>query len=50
MFADPACFSFESKVGGVTIVRDLIRNEGFMAFFKGLTPKVGDPASAFTLG
>jgi len=32
--------NFESKVGGVTIVRDLIRNEGFMAFFKGLTPKL----------
>lgn len=32
--------SFESKVGGMTLVRDLIRNEGATAFFKGLTPKV----------
>ncbi|SCV67290.1 BQ2448_5936 [Microbotryum intermedium] len=32
--------NFENKVGGMTIVRDLIKNEGFTAFFKGLTPKV----------
>ncbi|KAL4398845.1 high copy suppressor of Abf2 [Malassezia pachydermatis] len=32
--------NFESKVGGVTIIRDMVRNEGFSAFFKGLTPKV----------
>ena len=32
--------SFESKVGGVTLIRDLIRNEGVGAFFKGLVPKV----------
>ncbi|ORY43257.1 putative GGC1-protein of the mitochondrial carrier family [Leucosporidium creatinivorum] len=32
--------NFESKVGGMTVVRDLIKNEGFGAFFKGLTPKV----------
>ncbi|GJN94613.1 hypothetical protein Rhopal_007696-T1 [Rhodotorula paludigena] len=32
--------NFESKVGGMTVVRELIKNEGFGAFFKGLTPKV----------
>ncbi|KAN0062601.1 high copy suppressor of abf2 [Thecaphora frezii] len=32
--------NFESKVGGVTIIKDMIKNEGFRAFFKGLTPKV----------
>ncbi|CDR88786.1 probable GGC1-Protein of the mitochondrial carrier family (MCF) [Sporisorium scitamineum] len=32
--------NFESKVGGVTIIKDMIKNEGFGAFFKGLTPKV----------
>ncbi|GAA5861610.1 hypothetical protein JCM1840_005204 [Sporobolomyces johnsonii] len=32
--------NFESKVGGMQVVRDLIKNEGFSAFFKGLTPKV----------
>lgn len=32
--------NFESKVGGMTVVRDLIKNEGFAGFFKGLTPKV----------
>ncbi|GAA6016691.1 hypothetical protein JCM10207_000149 [Rhodosporidiobolus poonsookiae] len=32
--------NFESKVGGMQVVRDLVRNEGVSAFFKGLTPKV----------
>jgi len=32
--------NFESKVGGMTVVRELIKNEGASAFFKGLTPKV----------
>ncbi|WFD24140.1 high copy suppressor of abf2 [Malassezia equina] len=32
--------NFESKVGGVAIIRDMIKNEGLTAFFKGLTPKV----------
>ncbi|KAG9317152.1 mitochondrial carrier protein [Chiua virens] len=32
--------NFEHKVPGVTVVRDLVRNEGFRAFFKGLTPKI----------
>ncbi|GAA5821537.1 hypothetical protein JCM3770_000860 [Rhodotorula araucariae] len=32
--------NFESKVGGMTVVRELIKHEGFGAFFKGLTPKV----------
>ncbi|GAA5857913.1 hypothetical protein JCM8547_006619 [Rhodosporidiobolus lusitaniae] len=32
--------NFESKVGGMTVVRDLLKNEGPSAFFKGLTPKV----------
>ncbi|BGP20968.1 hypothetical protein JCM10213_003360 [Rhodosporidiobolus nylandii] len=32
--------NFESKVGGMTVVRDLLKNEGPSAFFKGVTPKV----------
>ncbi|KAG2123828.1 mitochondrial carrier protein [Suillus clintonianus] len=32
--------NFEQKVPGLTVVRDLIRNEGPTAFFKGLTPKI----------
>ncbi|KAI9139854.1 mitochondrial carrier domain-containing protein [Paraphysoderma sedebokerense] len=32
---------FDSPESGAQIVRNMIRNEGFGAFFKGLTPKVG---------
>lgn len=32
--------NFEQRTRGVTIVRDLLRDEGAMALFKGLTPKV----------
>lgn len=32
--------NFESKTGGVTIIKDMIKNEGPTAFFKGLTPKI----------
>ncbi|KAM6500999.1 Mitochondrial carrier domain containing protein [Amanita muscaria] len=32
--------NFETKVPGVTVVKDLIKNEGPTAFFKGLTPKI----------
>ena len=32
--------NFEHKVSGVTVIRDLVRNEGPSALFKGLTPKV----------
>ncbi|KAG1882781.1 mitochondrial carrier protein [Suillus subluteus] len=32
--------NFEQKVPGLTVMRDLIRNEGPTAFFKGLTPKI----------
>ncbi|PVG04620.1 putative GGC1-protein of the mitochondrial carrier family [Serendipita vermifera] len=32
--------NFETKVHGVKVVRDLVRNEGPTAFFKGLTPKI----------
>ncbi|KAF8162703.1 mitochondrial carrier domain-containing protein [Crassisporium funariophilum] len=31
---------FERKVHGVTVIKDLIKNEGPTAFFKGLTPKI----------
>mmetsp|Transcript_40727 Transcript_40727/g.53644 ORF Transcript_40727/g.53644 Transcript_40727/m.53644 type:complete len:322 (+) Transcript_40727:154-1119(+) len=31
---------FDSPESGVTILRNLVRNEGFGAFFKGLTPKL----------
>jgi hypothetical protein len=33
--------NFEQKMRGVTIVRELLREEGATALFKGLTPKVG---------
>ncbi|KAI6030626.1 mitochondrial carrier protein [Pisolithus orientalis] len=32
--------NFEHKVPGTTVVKDLLRNEGLFAFFKGLTPKI----------
>lgn len=32
--------NFESKNGGLVVIRDLIKNEGMKGFFKGLTPKV----------
>ena len=32
--------NFETKVSGFTVVKDLIKNEGPGALFKGLTPKV----------
>ena len=32
--------NFESTTGGVTIIKDMIKNEGFGSFFKGLTPKI----------
>ncbi len=35
--------NFESKVSGVTVIKDLLKNEGPGALFKGLTPKVRYP-------
>ncbi|RUP48450.1 mitochondrial carrier domain-containing protein [Jimgerdemannia flammicorona] len=32
--------NFENPESGVKIIRDLIKHEGFSAFFKGLTPKI----------
>lgn len=32
--------NFESKTGGVTIIKDILKHEGASAFFKGLTPKI----------
>lgn len=32
--------NFEQKVSGVTVIKELVRNEGASALFKGLTPKV----------
>jgi len=32
--------NFEHKVSGVTVVKDLLKNEGPAALFKGLTPKI----------
>lgn len=32
--------NFESTERGLVIIKDLIKNEGMTAFFKGLTPKV----------
>ena len=33
--------NFNSQVGGMTIIREMVKTEGVGAFFKGLTPKVG---------
>lgn len=44
--------NFEHKVSGVTVMKDLLKHEGPLALFKGLTPKVGKPrppAFAFSL-
>jgi hypothetical protein len=38
--------NFESKVSGATVFKDLIKNEGPSALFKGLTPKIGELNSA----
>jgi len=32
--------NFEHKVSGVTVLRELLKNEGPLALFKGLTPKI----------
>jgi len=32
--------NFESKVGGFTVLKDLVKHEGPTALFKGLTPKI----------
>jgi len=32
--------NFERKVSGMTVIKDLVKNEGMGAFFKGLTPKI----------
>lgn len=32
--------NFDSKVGGTTIIKEMIKNEGVGSFFKGLTPKI----------
>jgi hypothetical protein len=33
--------NFNSQVGGMTIIKEMIKQEGVGSFFKGLTPKVG---------
>ena len=32
--------NFETNTGGMTIIKEMIKHEGFGAFFKGLTPKI----------
>lgn len=32
--------NFETNTGGMTIMKEMIKHEGFGAFFKGLTPKI----------
>ncbi|KAF8504228.1 mitochondrial carrier domain-containing protein [Gautieria morchelliformis] len=32
--------NFENKVRGVTVIKDMVKNEGMTALFKGLTPKI----------
>lgn len=32
--------NFNSQVGGMTIIREMVKTEGVGAFFKGLTPKI----------
>lgn len=41
--------NFESKVSGATVFRDLIKNEGPSALFKGLTPKIAMTAPKLTM-
>ena len=41
--------NFENSVGGMTVIREMIKKEGAGAFFKGLTPKVRPRTSLFTL-
>jgi len=42
--------NFERKVHGITVIKELVKNEGPTAFFKGLTPKVRTTAlQAFLL-
>lgn len=36
--------NFGSSVGGATIIKEMIKQEGVGAFFKGLTPKVSASA------
>jgi hypothetical protein len=35
--------NFESSVGGMAVIREMVKKEGMGAFFKGLTPKVRPP-------
>ena len=42
--------NFEQKVPGVVVVKELLKNEGPTAFFKGLTPKVGSYPRAVGCG
>ena len=42
--------NFENKVSGVTVVKDLIKNEGATALFKGLTPKVRSCSPPYLFG
>lgn len=37
--------NFNSQVGGVTIIKEMIKQEGMGSFFKGLTPKVSHARS-----
>ncbi|KAF8577066.1 mitochondrial carrier [Ramaria rubella] len=32
--------NFENNLRGVTVIKDMVKTEGFTAFFKGLTPKI----------
>lgn len=32
--------NFNSQMGGMDIIKDMVKKEGMSAFFKGLTPKV----------
>lgn len=40
--------NFEHKVSGVTVMKDLLKHEGPLALFKGLTPKVSSSFSSHT--
>ena len=32
--------NFESRTGGLTLIGEMVKNEGFTAFFKGVVPKI----------
>jgi hypothetical protein len=40
--------NFEHKISGTTVIKEMLKNEGVGAFFKGLTPKVSYSTQTLT--